>query len=143
MASSHPDGSAVLAFCPGIVAEDFSIHPLWSISRHVLLTQRFAGAPAMPGSAHNPLQHVPNPPLQMLLVPVIPGRAHIPFHLTASSRPTCVRQPLIPAGEPPALPAKGELIGTAPSPARAHAQPRHPRFEGSPPESPANYIASR
>jgi len=43
----------------------------------------------------------------------------------------------------PALPAKGELIGTAPTPMRAHAQQRHPRFEGSPPESPANYTASR
>ena len=96
---------------------------------------------------HIPLQQVPNPQLQMFLILVITGGVHIPCHLTASSPPTCVRERLRRAGEMllqgPALPVKGELIGTAPTPARAHTQQRHPCFEGSPPESPANYIVSR
>lgn len=132
--------------CPGIVAEDFSIRPLWSIGQHVSLVRRFCWSSSKACSMHIPLQQVPNPQQQMLLILVITGGPHIPCHLTAPSLPTCAQERLRRAGElllqGPALPAKGELIGTAPTPARAHARQQQPCFEGSPPERPANYIAS-
>lgn len=42
----------------------------------------------------------------------------------------------------PALPAKGELIGTAPTPALAHARQHNHALKAAPRESPHNYIVS-
>lgn len=148
MASSHLDCSAVLAFVLGLLPKiSPSVFSGASVSiycsRRGLLELQQGLQHAHPSSAG------PQPAAAdaFYISKNLGGGTHIPCHLTASSLLTCAREQLRRAGEPlsrrPALPAKGELISTAPTPARAHAQQRQSRVEGSPPESPANYTVSR